>query len=188
MLTDAVHLSIDVFAISAAIYAASVAMRPGNTHAPGTSPTEIIAVRINGVVLLIAGSEIILEAVGRLGEPPEISGYGMAIAIAIVRLVVSFGTAWMLAARAKVNLNLKAVHMHATADMISSGALILSALLVASTGIAAFDSLLSIAVAYIILRNGWNLLAHSAQMAAQLCPGCSANTSHAQEPESTVSR
>lgn len=174
MLTDAIHLSIDVFAIGTAIYAASVAMRPGNLHAPGTSPVEITAVRINGIVLMIAGSEIVLEAFERLGEPPELAGMGLAIGIAIIRLVVSYVTASMLARRAKTNLNLKAVHMHARADMMSSAALIISAIVVSSTGITAVDSLLSIAVAYIILRNGWNLLAHSADMAARLCPTCSA--------------
>jgi cobalt-zinc-cadmium efflux system protein len=174
MLTDAIHLSIDVFAIGTAIYAASVAMRPGNVHAPGTSPVEITAVRINGIVLMIAGSEIVLEAFERLGEPPELAGMGLAIAIAIIRLVVSYVTASMLARRAKTNLNLKAVHMHAKADMMSSGALIISAIVVSSTGMTAVDSLLSIAVAYVILRNGWNLLAHSAEMAARLCPTCSA--------------
>lgn len=180
MLTDAIHLSIDVFAIGTAIYAASVAMRPGNVHAPGTSPIEITAVRINGIVLMIAGSEIVLEAFERLGEPPELAGMGLAIGIAIVRLVVSYATASMLARRAKTNLNLKAVHMHAMADMMSSGALIVSAIVVSTTGLTAADSLLSLAVAYIILRNGWNLLAHSTEMAARLCPTCSAQ--HEPEP------
>ncbi len=182
MLTDAIHLSIDVFAIGSAIYAASVAMRPGNVHAPGTSPIEITAVRINGIVLMIAGSEIVLEAFERLGEPPELAGMGLAVTIAAIRLVVSYVTASMLARGARTNLNLKAVHMHAKADMMSSAALIVSAVVVSTTGLVAVDSLLSLAVAYVILRNGWNLIAHSAEMAARLCPSCSAKHHRAAEP------
>jgi Co/Zn/Cd efflux system component len=174
MLADAIHLSIDVFAISAAIYAARLALRPGNLHAPGTSPAEIAAVRINGVVLLVAGVELVTEAFHRLSEPPELGGMGLAIGIALFRFAVSFTTAQMLARGARENLNLKAVHMHATADMISSCALIVSALLVASTGAVVFDSLLSVAVGIVILRNGWSLLAHSSRLAAALCPGCDA--------------
>src|SRR5919108_3408419 len=86
LLSDAGHLLSDLGAIGLAMLAARLAARPGGPRRTfGYQRTEVIAALVNGLVLVAIATLIVVAAVSRLGEPPEVSGGGV-VALGLVGL------------------------------------------------------------------------------------------------------
>jgi cobalt-zinc-cadmium efflux system protein len=80
LLADAGHLASDVGAIAIGLIAArlaGVAPTPARTY--GLQRSEILGALANGVLLLIVTVLIVVEAVTRLGDPPDVDGMGMLV-------------------------------------------------------------------------------------------------------------
>ena len=78
LLADAGHLLSDVGAIAIGLVAARLAGRaptPARTY--GLQRSEVLGALANGVLLVVIAVLIVVEALGRLGSPPDVAGGGM---------------------------------------------------------------------------------------------------------------
>src|SRR5688500_9285233 len=74
LLADAGHLLSDVGAIAIGLLAASLAARaPTPARTFGLQRSEILGALLNGISLLAIALLIVVQAVGRLPDPPEVA-------------------------------------------------------------------------------------------------------------------
>ena len=91
LLADAGHLASDVGAIAVGLVAArlaGVAPTPARTY--GLQRSEVLGALANGVLLLVVSVLIVVEALTRLGEPPDVDGAGV-LALGVVGLAGNAG-------------------------------------------------------------------------------------------------
>ncbi len=151
LLTDAVHVCMDVFALGIALFAMAGAQRPATSRKTfGYGRVEILGALVNGSVLLAATAFIAYQAVQRFFIVHHPDGALMS-AIAGVGLLVNAGIALMLARSSKQNLNVKAVLFHVAGDALGAFAVIVGGAAIAATGAPWIDPALSLFVAAIIV-------------------------------------
>lgn len=89
LLADAGHMLSDAAALTLSLFALWIAQRPPTaTLTYGFHRTEILAALANGATLVAISVYIFVEAVQRLGEPPEVQG-GLMMGIAAGGLLVN---------------------------------------------------------------------------------------------------
>ena len=146
LLADAAHMLSDSFSLFLALGAVALAARPATAKRTyGFKRAEILAALINGVLLVVVSVWIIVEAIGRIGDPPEILG-GWMLLIAAVGLAVNLLAAWVLYRSAGDSLNVKAALRHVLADLAGSLGVIFAAAIILTTGWELADPIVSIVI------------------------------------------
>ena len=129
----------------------------GSQRTFGFHRGEIIAALVNGVALVAIAALIVVAAVGRLEDPPEIEGAGV-LAIGLLGLA---GNAWatvVLARGERADINLEAVLRHSAADALGSVAVVVSGALILAFGWQIADPVASFAIAALILASSVRLV------------------------------
>lgn len=128
-----------------------------------------MAAFVNGVTLFAIAEWIIVEAIRRLRQPPEILG-GLMFWIALAGLAVNIVAFFVLARGDRDNLNIRAAVLHVMGDLLGSVAAITAALIIIFTGWTPADPLLSILVSLIILRAAWAVVKDSGRTLLEAAP------------------
>jgi cobalt-zinc-cadmium efflux system protein len=151
LLTDAVHVCMDVFALAIALLAAIGAARPANRRKTfGYGRIEVLGALFNGAVLFGATLVLVYAAIRRFGAPVEPQGVLMT-AVAAIGLVVNATIGLTLAHDHARNLNVRAALFHVAGDALGAFAVIVGGGLILLTHHAWIDPLLSLFVAGIII-------------------------------------
>lgn len=151
LLTDAVHVCMDVFALAVALFALLGAQRPATLRKTfGYGRLEILGAVLNGSVLLAVTAFIAYEAVHRFFVPHQSEGALMSI-IAGIGLVANGTVGFMLMGHGKENLNMRAALFHVAGDALGALAVIIGGAIIAATGAAWIDPALSLFVSAIII-------------------------------------
>ena len=96
LLADAGHMLADVAGMGLSLAAIGIASRPRTTGRTfGLYRLEILAASLNAVILLGISVVVIVEAVRRFAEPPDVGG-GLVAVVATVALVCNFLSLRML--------------------------------------------------------------------------------------------
>ncbi len=149
--TDAVHVCIDVFAFAVALLAAAGATRRANRRKTfGYGRVEVLGALFNGAILLGATAILAYQAVLRLRAPVEPHGLMMTV-IAAIGLVVNVAIGLMLLEHHHENHNVRAALAHVSGDVLGALAVIIGGTIIAFTGAAWIDPVLSLFVAAIIV-------------------------------------
>jgi cobalt-zinc-cadmium efflux system protein len=149
--TDAVHVSIDVLALAIALLAAIGAARSANRRKTfGYGRVEVLGALLNSAILLGATAVIVYQAILRFRAPVEPHGLIMTV-VAAIGLVVNIAIGLTLVEHHHDNHNIRAVLAHVAADALGAFAVIVGGVVIALTGIAWIDPLLSLFVAAIIV-------------------------------------
>lgn len=158
LLADAGHVLSDVGAIVLGLVAAGLAARSGGPRRTfGLHRGEVLAALVNGLVLVALAALIVVAAIGRLSDPPEIEGAGV-LAVGLLGLA---GNAWatvVLARGERSDINLEAVLRHSVADALGSLAVVISALALLAFGWREADPIASLAIAALILASSVRLV------------------------------
>jgi cobalt-zinc-cadmium efflux system protein len=154
LLADAAHMLSDGLALGLALFAAWLARRPATPERSfGWRRAEVLAALANALVLVGLGGLILWEAVGRLSDPPDVTG-GWVLAAGAAGLVVNFG-AFRILHGAGSGLNVRAAMLHVVADLVSSAGVVVAGLVVLTTGWAYADPLAGLAIgALVVLSTG----------------------------------
>ena len=88
----------------------------------------------NGVLLLVVAVLIVVEALTRLGDPPDVAGAGV-LALGSIGLAGNVAATWVLAAGERGDINLEGVLRHSAADALSSLGVIAAGVLVLVAGL-----------------------------------------------------
>ncbi len=148
--TDAVHVCIDVFAFAVALLAAVGATRRANRRKTfGYGRVEVLGALFNGAILLGATAILAYQAVLRLRAPVEPHGLMMTV-IAAIGLVVNVSIGLTLLEHHH-NHNVRAALAHVAGDVLGALAVIIGGVVIAMTGAAWIDPVLSLFVAAIIV-------------------------------------
>ncbi len=151
LLTDAVHVCMDVFALGIALFALLGAQRPATLRKTfGYGRLEILGAVLNGSVLLAATAFIAYEAVHRFFIPHRPEGALMSV-VAGIGLLANGTVGFMLMGHRKENLNMQAALFHVAGDALGALAVIIGGAIIAATGAAWIDPALSLFVAAIII-------------------------------------
>ena len=160
LLADAGHMLSDGLALGLALFAAWLARRPATPERSfGWRRAEILAALANGVVLVALGLWILVEAVRRLDDPPEVAG-GWVLAVGLVGLGVNLAAARLLHA-AGGGLNVRAALMHVLADLASSVGVVVAAVVLLTTGWAGADPLAGLLIGLLVLASTFGILRES---------------------------
>jgi cobalt-zinc-cadmium efflux system protein len=170
LLADAGHMLTDTMALTLAAVAFHVSKRPANPSLSyGYQRFQILAAFVNGLALFIVVGWILLEAVRRFVDPTEIVADTM-FKVALLGLVVNVIAFVVLHGGDRDNLNIRGAALHVAGDLLGSVAAIVASVVILYTGIVLVDPVLSIAVAFLILRSAWMLVKRSAHVLLQGAP------------------
>ena len=158
LLADTGHMLSDVAAIILGLVAGGIASLPGGPRRTfGYQRTEVFAALANGIALAVIAILVSIEAVERLGEPPEIAGLGVLL-LGIAGIVGNVAATWILARGQREDINLEGVLRHSAADALGSLGVVVSGGVILATGWEPIDPLASLAIAGLILASSVRLI------------------------------
>lgn len=172
LLADAGHLLGDAFGLSMALLALTLAAReggPSSRRTFGNHRTEILAAGFNGLVLLVLSAWIVVTAIGRLGDAPHVSS-GPMVAAGLLGLVVNLIALRLLRSGSKESLNIKGAYLEVLGDALGSIAVVVAAVLIATTGWYAADAVASLLIAAMIVPRALSLLREVAEVLLESTP------------------
>jgi cobalt-zinc-cadmium efflux system protein len=158
LLADAAHMLSDAFSLALALGASWLAGRPATPERTfGYRRAEILAALVNGALLVALAVWIVVEAVRRLGTPPDVAG-GAMLAVGAVGLAVNVAAARILWRAGGESLNVRAALRHVLADLLGSVGVLAAAVLVLAAGWDRADPIVSLAIALLVLASAWSVL------------------------------
>jgi cobalt-zinc-cadmium efflux system protein len=170
LLSDAGHMLTDSGALVLALAAQRIAARPRTrTHTFGFRRAEILAALANAALLIATCAGIVIEAVQRLGEPPEIQA-GPMLWVAVAGLVNNLVAAVVLGHGASDNTNMRAALAHVLSDALGSVAAIVAALAVIYFDFPLADPLASLAISVLIGLGAVRLLRQTSSVLMETAP------------------
>ena len=189
LLADAAHMLSDVAALAIALIAQRLVDRPATVrHSYGLQRAEVLGAQVNGMVLLAVSAWIIVEAVHRLGDPPDhVGGVGILL-VAAAGLAVNLASAVLLARAGgwhaghrghdhaeghrprQRSLNMHGAFLHMAADAAGSVGAVLAGLAIVLWDAAWADPVTSMAIAALVLWSAWGLLRDTAHVLLEGTP------------------
>lgn len=161
LLSDAMHMATDTFALVLALLALYIAKRPADAKRSfGYHRLEVLAAAFNALLLFFVAFYILYEAWQRIENPATIRSEGM-LAIAVLGLVVNLISMKLLSAGAESSLNMKGAYLEVWSDMLGSLGVIAGALIIRFTGWQWVDSLIAVAIGIWVLPRTITLLRES---------------------------
>ena len=137
----------------------------------GYKRAEILFALFNGFTLIAIAVFIIIEAVERFKQPPEIAGAGM-LAVSVLGLLVNMVVAWYMLRHSDTegNLNMKSAYLHVLGDLLGSLGAIVAALLLMAFGWKLADPIVSLLVSLLIAHSGLGVLKNTLHILMQGAP------------------
>ena len=170
LLADAGHMLTDTMALTLAAMAFHVSKRPPDGKLTyGYQRFQILAAFVNGISLLAIVGWILFEAVRRFIHPRDILGETMLV-IAAAGLLINLVSFAVLHTGDKENLNIRGAALHVAGDLLGSIAAIVAAIVIIYTGWTLIDPILSVAVAFLILKSAWALVKRSGHVLLEGAP------------------
>jgi cobalt-zinc-cadmium efflux system protein len=167
---DALHNFSDCGSLVIALVARRVARRPSDqSRTFGYRRAEIIGALVNLTILVIVGLYLVYEAVGRMIEPREIEGW-IVVVVATFALIVDLGTAALLWAMSRGNLNLRAAFVHNISDALASVGVIFAGTAILLWDAYWTDSALTLVISAYILWQSYPMLLRSMQILMESAP------------------
>ncbi len=158
LIADAIHNLSDAASLGIALFARIIARRPPDAFKTfGYKRAEIIAALINLTTLVLIGVYLIYEALWRLLEPEEITGW-IVIVVAAVALLVDIVTAALTHAMARHSMNIRAAFLHNVADAMSSVGVIIAGTCILLFDWIWIDAIITLLIAAYILYQGFSEL------------------------------
>lgn len=138
LLSDAGHMLTDTVGLGMALAAIQLATRhehrsgagsgTANRHTFGLYRLEILAAFVNALLLIGVAIYVVVEAVRRLTEEPEVQGAPMLI-VAVLGFAVNIVAFLLLREGAKESLNVEGAYLEVLADALGSVGVIIAAVL-----------------------------------------------------------
>lgn len=160
LLADAGHMLTDAGALALSLFAFWFATRPATAKKSfGFHRTEILAALVNGVAIVVIAVTISIEAIKRIGQPPEVET-GLMLVVAILGLIVNIVAAWLLHRECthRHSMNMRGAFLHVLGDLLGSVGAIVAAVVMMIWGLWIVDPLVSFFVAGLIVFSAFKLI------------------------------
>jgi cobalt-zinc-cadmium efflux system protein len=171
LLSDAGHMVTDVIGVGMALAAIQLASRGSERRHRtfGLYRLEILAALANAVLLAGVAVYVIVEAVRRFGDAPDVDDTAMLI-VAAIGLVANLVAFALLRAGSKESLNVAGAYLEVLSDTVGSAAVIAGAVVIATTGWSWVDPVVAIAIGVWILPRAWRLAGRALRIVMQSAP------------------
>jgi len=161
LLTDAWHMLNDVLALSFALVAAWLALRPISTKRTyGYYRLEILAALFNGIFLWVVVVILFYSAIQRILQPAPVKSLTMLI-IAVFGLIANGLAAITLSRSREESLNIRGAFLHVVADTFGSIGAIFAGLVMLFTEWYLADPLISMFIGVLIFYSSGKLIRES---------------------------
>jgi cobalt-zinc-cadmium efflux system protein len=170
LLADAGHMLTDVAGLTLGLVAAVLARRPATDERTwGYRRAEILGAAAQAAVLLAVGVFVLVEAVQRLVNPPEVTS-GAMLLFGVVGLVGNIVGLLILAGGRGANLNMRAAFLEVVNDGVGSVAVLAAAVVIATTGWVRADAVASLVVGVLIIPRTLRLLRETVDVLLESTP------------------
>ena len=161
LLSDALESLVNIAAAAVAIVALRAASRPPDEgHQFGHGKAEDFSALVEGAMIVVAATMIIITAVQRFFDPQPLEEVGLGLAISVLASLINAIVALILfrVGREHGSAALIADGHHLLTDLWTTGGVLIAVVLVAVTGWIRLDPIIALAVAINIIVVGVNLL------------------------------
>ncbi|MEU7099974.1 cation diffusion facilitator family transporter [Streptomyces longwoodensis] len=170
LIADAAHMATDALGLGMALLAIHFAGLPATTHRTfGYARAEILAALANCLLLLGVGGYVLYEAVQRFLTPAGTEG-GLMIVFGAIGLVANSVSLTLLMRGQAESLNVRGAFLEVAADALGSVAVILSAVVILTTGWAAADPIASLVIGLMIVPRTVKLLRETLDVLLEAAP------------------
>ena len=170
LLADAGHVFADVSGMALSLVAIRLAARPpseGRTF--GLYRLEMLVAALNAVLLLGIAVVVLVEAVRRLAEPPDVQP-GLVIVVALIALAGNVVALRLLGTGQRESLVMRGAYLEVAGDLLGAAAVLVAGLVILVTGWHAADAVASIVVAVLIVPRTVALLRDSVDVLLEATP------------------
>jgi len=170
LLADAGHVAADAAGIGMSLLAITFAARPATpARTYGHYRLEILAAVVNGVLLFGVAALVLVEAVRRLMAPPEVAS-GVMAAFGVVALAGNAGSLLLLRRAQGAALPLRGAFLEVLGDLLGAAAVLVAAVVIATTGWQRADPVASALVGLLILPRTWRLVRDAVDVLLEATP------------------
>jgi cobalt-zinc-cadmium efflux system protein len=170
LFADAAHMAADAAGLGLSLLAAFFAARPATDRRTfGYARAEILAAMANSVLLLAMAGFILYEAIRRLVSPADV-GSGLLIVFGVIALAANAVSLVLLRQGQAESLNLRGAFLEVASDTLGAAAVIVTGVIIATTGFTRADPIASLAVGLLILPRTWRLLRETVDVLLEASP------------------
>jgi cobalt-zinc-cadmium efflux system protein len=170
LLADAGHMLTDVAGIALALVAIALAQRPPTlTRTWGLARAEVLAAGVNALVLMAVGVWVLVEAVRRFADPPDLAT-GTMLLFGVVGLTGNAVAIWLLSSAQRESLNVRGAFLEVLSDAVASVGVIVAALLTRYASFEAADTVVAVGIAVFILPRAVRLLLEAVRVLLESTP------------------
>ena len=159
LIADAGHMLTDAAAIGMALFAMWISDRAATIERTyGYFRTEILAAFINALALWLIVGWISFEAYHRFTSGEQhVDGWPV-LFVGIGGLIINIIAAWILHRSSGHSINVEGAFQHVLADLLGSVGVVISAIVIITTGWTLIDPILSVVIGLLILFSSWKLV------------------------------
>lgn len=170
LVADAAHMATDAVGLGMALLAVHFANRPpAGNRTFGYARAEILAALANCLLLLGVGGYVLYEAIQRFVTPAGTAG-GLTVVFGLIGLAANSVSLALLMRGQRESLNVRGAFLEVAADALGSVAVIVSALVILTTGWQAADPVASLVIGLMIVPRAWKLLRETVDVLLEAAP------------------
>ncbi len=170
LLADAGHMASDAVALGMSWLALHLSRRPADAaRSYGYQRLEVLAAFVNGCTLFLVALAILVEALRRFAAPVHVLG-GWMLGVAVIGLLANLVAFLILNGGNRANLAVRSAWLHVLGDLLGFIATIAAAGVILATGWTPIDPLLSLFVAFLILRSAARIVRSSGHILLEGTP------------------
>jgi cation diffusion facilitator family transporter len=161
ILTDALESIVNVVAAMLGFYSLHLSAKPRDTDHPyGHGKIEFLSAAAEGLMILVAGIFIVIEAIGKIIDPAPLQQLDVGLLLISVTAAINFlmGSICLKIGRQNKSLALTATGNHLHTDTYSTIGVVAGLVLLSVTGIVWLDSAVAMIMSGIILYTGFKII------------------------------
>jgi len=171
LLSDAGHMVTDVLGLGMALAAIRLASRGSSARHRtfGLYRLEILAALANAVLLFGVAVYVLIEAVGRLSDAPDVADRQVLV-VAVLGLGANLVAFALLRGGASESINVEGAYLEVLSDTLGSVGVIAAAIVMGLTGWWWVDPLVGVGIGLFILPRTWRLGSQAVRILVQASP------------------
>ncbi len=171
LLSDAAHMFTDVLGVGMALAAITAARRGSSSERNtfGLYRAEVLAALANAVLLFGVAIWVVVEAVRRISNPPQVPGLALMLTAA-AGLAANLVVFALLREGAKESLNVRGAYLEVLADTLGSVGVLIAGAVTLLFGWRYADPIVAVAIGLFVLPRTWSLGRQAVRILVQAAP------------------
>ncbi|NOX16424.1 MAG: cation transporter [Epsilonproteobacteria bacterium] len=170
LLSDALHNFSDVLALILAYWSNKVSKKEKNySKTFGYKRAEILATLFNAATLIGISIYLVIESISKFFNPHSVDSV-LVIWLGLLSIILNALSVLLIKDDAHGNMNMKAAYLHLITDVMTSVAVVLGGILMFYFNLFWVDPLISLLIAFYLIKASYSLLIESIDILMQGVP------------------